>query len=137
MEDVEVNLMFNCLRIIDTLTYDIDRRFAAKGARFSHTKKKLYNDYMKKIREAQALWERTMENEYWEGSNHNVFTYDKLRFEANELTQLLLLFIDRTALSQENCWSIFRHIRSLPSPGVIDEEDLEFFQKMKLMPPEE
>lgn len=137
MEDVEVNLMFNCLRIIDTLTYDIDRRFAAKGARFSHTKKKLYNDYMKKIREAQALWERTMENEYWEGSNHNVFTYDKLRFEANELTQLLLLFIDRTALSQENCWSIFKHIRSLPSPGVIDEEDMEFFQNIKLMPPEE
>ena len=137
MEDIEVNLMFNCLRIIDTLTYDIDRRFAAKGARFSHTKKKLYNDYMKKIHEAQALWERTMENEYWEGAYHDIFTYDKMRFEANELIQLLLLFIDRVALNQENCWSIFKHIRSLPSPGIIDEEDLEFFQRIKLIPPKD
>ena len=134
MEDIEVNLMFNCLRIIDTLTYDIDRRFAANGARFSHTKKKLYNEYMKKIHEAQAFWERTMENEYWEGSYHDVFTYDKMRFEANELIQLLLLFIDRVALNPENCQSIFKHIRSLPSPGIIDEEDLEFFQKIKLIP---
>ena len=89
MEDIEVNLMFNCLRIIDTLTYDIDRRFAAKGARFSQTKKKLYNDYMKKIHEAQALWERTMENEYWEGAYHDIFTYDKKCNAAKDYRALI------------------------------------------------
>ena len=85
----------------------------------------------------EEYMERNLENEYWEGAYHDVFTYDKMRFEANELTQLLLLFIDRVALNQENCWSIFKHIRSLPSPGIIDEEDLEFFQKIKLLPPKD
>lgn len=135
-EDVETNLLFNLMRMQEILLSDICRRFKAKGGRFSQKKKQNYNRFIEKVKEALKWFDEAIEDDYIIGVDGNAFQYDKMRFEANELITLLLLYIDRVSVKPENFYNIFKHIRSLESCGVITEEDLEWFHKIKLGPGE-
>lgn len=131
-EDVETNLLFNLLRMSEILMSDIDRRFQLKGARFSQSKKRTYGMFMDNIRKALDWFDKTMEGDYWEGAKGKSCTFDKMRFEANELIQLLLLYIDRVSLKGENYLKIFEYIQSLESCNIVSEENLQWFQKIPL-----
>ena len=134
-EDVETNLLFNLMRMQEILLNDICRRFQAKGGRFSQKKKQNYNRFIDKVKEAIKWFDEAIEDDFIEGINGNTFRYDQMRFEANELISLLLLYIDRVSLNSDNFYNIFKYIRSLDSCGIITEEDLKWFQKIKLQPP--
>lgn len=131
-EDVETNLLFNLLNMADILLNDIDRRFQAEGARFCQQKKQNYNKFINKAREAIKWFDEAIANDYWIGAESVAYSYDKMRFEANELIRLNLLYIDRVALNPDNFQHIFDHINSLKSCGIISQEDLSHFQKVKL-----
>lgn len=133
-EDVETNLLFNLMRMSEILMHDINRRFEAKGARFSQKKKQDYNRFIDYTNKALDWFDKAMEGDYWEGAHCEIYEYDKMRAEANELLQLLFLYIDRVALKGENYYNIFKYIRSLESCNIISEENLEFFQRIKVKP---
>lgn len=131
-EDVETNLLFNLINMADILLNDIDRRFRAEGARFCQQKKQNYNKFINKAREAIKWFDEAIADDYWEGAENVSYSYDKMRFEANELIRLNLLYIDRVALNPGNFQLIFDHINSLKSCGIVSQEDLSHFQKVKL-----
>lgn len=135
-EDVETNLLFNLMRMQEILMIDICRQFEEKGARFSQKKKQNYNKFIVKIKEALKYFDDAIEGDFMQSVNGDWYQYDKMRFEANELIRLLLLYIDRVSLEPDNYPKIFRYIRSLKSCGVVTEEDLDFFYRMKLKPQE-
>ena len=135
-EDVETNMLFNLMRMAEILMVDICRRFEVKGARFSQKKKQNYNKFINKVNEALRYFDEAIEDDYWVGAHGDSFQYDKMRFEANELIILLMLYVDRVSLKPEQYPLIFKYIRSLESCGVVKEEDLEFFYRMKLRPKE-
>lgn len=135
-EDVETNMLFNLMRMADILMVDICRRFEAKGARFSQKKKQNYNKFINKVNEALRYFDEAIEDDYWIGVYGDSFQYDKMRFEANELITLLMLYVDRVSLKPEQYPLVFKYIHSLKSCGVVKEEDLEFFYRMKLRPKE-
>ena len=135
-EDVETNLLFNLMRMSEILMSDICRRFEAKGSRFKQKKKQDYNKFIAIVNQALRHFDDAMEGDYIEGSNGSTFQYDKMRFEANELITLLMLYIDRVSLNPDNFYKIFRYIRSLESCQVVKEEELEWFNRIKLKPQE-
>ena len=135
-EDVETNMLFNLMRMAEILLNDINRRFEAKGSRFQQKKKQNYNKFIAKVNEALRWFDEVIEDDYIEGSNGSNFQYDKMRFEANELITLLMLYVDRVSLKPENFYRIFQYIRSLESCGVVKEEELEWFNRIKLKPQE-
>lgn len=53
--------------------------------------------------------------------------FDTKLFEANELARLVLLYGDKTALSNENFEKIFRFIGSLTGMNVVDQETYDKF----------
>lgn len=133
-EDIETNMLFNLMRMSEILMIDICRRFEAKGSRFQQKKKQNYNKFIAKVNEALRWFDEAMEDDYIEGANGSNFQYDKMRFEANELIRLLLLYVDRVSLNPDNYPLIFQYIRSLKSCGVVKEEDLDWFYRIKLKP---
>lgn len=135
-EDVETNMLFNLMRMAEILMIDINRRFEAKGSRFQQKKKQNYNRFIDKVNEALRWFDEALEGDYIEGSNGSNFQYDKMRFEANELITLLMLYVDRVSLNPENYYHIFKYIRSLESCQVVKEEELEWFNRIKLKPQE-
>lgn len=133
-EDIETNMLFNLMRMSEILMNDICRRFEAKGSRFHQKKKQNYNKFISKVKEALHWFDEALEDDYIEGISGNSFQYDKMRFEANELITLLMLYVDRVSLKPENFHNIFQYIRSLESCGVVKDEELEWFNKIKLKP---
>ena len=133
-EDIETNMLFNLMRMSEILMTDICRRFEAKGSRFQQKKKQNYNKFIAKVNDALRWFDETMEDDYIEGANGSTFQYDKMRFEANELIRLLLLYVDRVSLNPDNYHRIFQYIRSLESCQVVKEEDLDWFYRIKLKP---
>lgn len=134
-EDIETNMLFNLMRMSEILMIDICRRFEAKGSRFQQKKKQNYNKFIAKVNEALRWFDEAMEDDYIEGANGSTYQYDKMRFEANELIRLLLLYVDRVSLNPDNYPRIFQYIRSLESCQVVKEEDLDWFYRIKLKPP--
>ena len=134
-EDIETNMLFNLMRMSEILMIDICRRFEAKGSRFQQKKKQNYNKFIAKVNEALRWFDEAMEDDYIEGANGSIYQYDKMRFEANELIRLLLLYVDRVSLNPDNYPLIFQYIRSLESCQVVKEEDLDWFYRIKLKPP--
>lgn len=132
IEDLETNLIYNLLRMVDILTIEVEESFKRTGGRFSKQKKANYKRYITLQEQAIKWFEKNIEDDYWEGANHQPKKFDQMRGEANELLQLILLYIDRQASSPEAHYQIFKYIRSLPSLGFVKEEDLESFQKIKL-----
>lgn len=133
-EDIETNMLFNLMRMSEILMIDICRRFEAKGSRFQQKKKQNYNKFIAKVNDALRWFDEAMEDDYIEGANGSTFQYDKMRFEANELIRLLLLYVDRVSLNPDNYPKIFQYIRSLESCQVVKEEDLDWFYRIKLKP---
>lgn len=131
-EDIETNLMYDLLLAVDILIEDIDRRFRQKGARFAQKKKRDYNIFINKLRGAMVFFDQVMDNDYWIGSSESVYQYDKMKLESNELIILLMLYIDRVAKNHDNIAKIVDYIKSLESCNVIDEEELEWFNRIKL-----
>ena len=135
-EDVETNMLFNLMRMSEILMNDICRRFEAKGSRFQQKKKQNNNKFIAKVNESLRCFDEALEDDYIEGANGSTFQYDKMRFEANELITLLMLYVDRVSLQPENYYHIFKYIRSLESCQVVKEEELEWFNRIKLKPQE-
>lgn len=54
--------------------------------------------------------------------------YDQFSRDANEICRLMLLYIDRTARSEEAYGKVFKTLRQLPSSGIINDEDISRFK---------
>lgn len=136
-EDVETNMLFNLIRMAEILMADIERRFHLKGGRFIQQKKRNYTEFINRVHQALNWFDRAIADDYWIGADGQSYHYDKMRFEANELIRLNLLYVDRVSLNADNFEKVFEYIKSLPSCGVIDDKDLEYFNSIRLKAPKQ
>lgn len=60
----------------------------------------------------------------------NSSALDGFNEDANEICRLVLLYIDRTARNNDAFSKVFKTLRTLPSSGIINDEDIARF-KMK------
>lgn len=100
------------------------------------------NQYCKLIRQATyAFFERIdpqITNATWglgrdednPDAPGNPSALDGFNEDANEVVRLVLLFIDRTARSNDGYAKVFKTLRQLPSSGIFNDEDIARF-KMK------
>lgn len=59
----------------------------------------------------------------------DIEAYDRFNADANELCRLVLLYIDRCALSREAYGKVFTLLRKLPSSGLFDDKDISMFKQ--------
>lgn len=79
------------------------------------------------LRKANAAYERFIEPEK-DRCIHSAEVYDGVSSDGNETVQLLMLYWDRCYRNIDNVYKIFAYIRSLPSSGMFDEEDINHFK---------
>ena len=99
---------------------------AKKREYFKREKKQLFTRYTKSVRDACYLQDQLTQDIYDVDEANNFKNVDIWLEEANELARLILLFADRSA-NTDVVDAIFKHIRSLPSDGIVDEKMLESF----------
>lgn len=98
-------------------------------------------DYCKMVRSASwqffnriepqisgATFEAIYDRERPETAEHAAEVYDHFSESANEICRLLLLYIDRTAKSDEAYKTIFKALRRLPSGEIFMDNDYSRFK---------
>lgn len=76
-----------------------------------------------------ATFEAIYDRERPETAEHAAEVYDSFLFDSNEICRLLLLYIDRTAKSNDGFAKVFKALRQLPSGNLINDEDIARFKQ--------
>ena len=100
------------------------------------------NDYCKMVKSATwqffhsiepqisgATFDAIYDRERPETAEHAAEVYDSFLFDSNEICRLLLLYIDRTAKSNDGFAKVFKTLRQLPSGNLINDEDITRFKQ--------
>ena len=127
---LETNVIYMMSIAMDLILRDNERRMRREREAFKHEKKQVFTRYMKAVRDACYLQDLLMQDIFDCDEKHDWKNIPLWQDEANELSRLVLLYSDRSA-NQEVVDSIFKHIRSLPGEGIVDEKMLESFYLKK------
>ncbi len=101
------------------------------------------NDYCKMVKSATwqffhsiepqisgATFEAIYDRERPETAEHAAEVYDHFGESSNEICRLLLLYIDRTAKSDNAFRTIFKTLRRLPSGNIFNDNDYSRFKQI-------
>ncbi len=127
---VIINSIYMMSLSMDLMIRVADRMMRKEGATFRREKRQIFSRFMKAVNTACILQEELSQDIYREDEKHNFKNVQTWQDEANELARLILLYADRSANIDEVS-SIFKHIRSLPGEGIVDESMLESFYLKK------
>lgn len=127
---LETNVIYMMSIAMDLILRDNERRMLREREAFKREKKQVFNRYIKAVRDACYLQDLLMQDIFDCDEKHNWQNIPLWQDEANELARLVLLYSDRSA-NQDVVDSIFKHMRSLPSEGIVDEKMLESFYLKK------
>lgn len=122
----ETNTLYMMSLAMDIILRDNERRMKEVGEAWKREKKQIFTRYTKAVRDACVLQDM-LTQDIWDVEEQ--FDYKNVDIwleEANELARLVLMFADRT-VDTDVVADIFKHIRSLPGEGIVDEEMLESF----------
>lgn len=122
----ETNTLYMLSLAMDLILRNNEWLMAKKREYFKHEKKQLFTRYTKAVRDACYLQDKLTQDIYDVDEANNFKNVDIWLEEANELARLILLFADRSA-NTDVVEAIFKHIRSLPGDGIVDEKMLESF----------
>lgn len=123
---LETNTLYMLSLAMDLILRNNEWLMAKKREYFKREKKQLFTRYTKSVRDACYLQDQLTQDIYDVDEANNFKNVDIWLEEANELARLILLFADRSA-NTDVVDAIFKHIRSLPSDGIVDEKMLESF----------
>ena len=123
---LETNALYMLSLAMDLILRNNEWLMAKKREYFKHEKKQLFTRYTKAVRDACYLQDKLTQDIYDVDEANNFKNVDIWLEEANELARLILLFADRSA-NTDVVEAIFKHIRSLPGDGIVDEKMLESF----------
>ena len=123
---LETNALYMLSLAMDLILRNNEWLMAKKREYFKHEKKQLFTRYTKSVRDACYLQDKLTQDIYDVDEANNFKNVDIWLEEANELARLILLFADRSA-NTDVVDAIFKHIRSLPGDGIVDEKMLESF----------
>ena len=115
---------------MDLMIREAERIMRRDGATFRREKRQIFTRFMKAVNTACILQEELTQDIYREDEKHNFKNVQIWQDEANELARLILLFADRSA-NEDTVNEIFKHLRSLPCEGIVDEKMLESFYLKK------
>lgn len=122
--DFETNVMYVLLRAAAHLVYDIDKRLKTAKMCFSKTKARQIACLNKYVDDLKSEFEK-LEKDY---TNNLIGSeYDIMIRDALETLRLVLYYGDRCGSSAENRDKIFELLKSMPSAGIISEEDINRF----------
>ena len=128
---LETNLLYMASLAMDIILRNNEWLMSKHREAFKQEKKQLFSRYTKAVRTACILQEQLTQDIYDVEEQFNYQNVDLWLEQANELARLMLLYADRSA-SVDVVEEIFKHIRSLPSEGIVDEKMLENFYLKKL-----
>lgn len=82
------------------------------------------HDYCKAVRSAACLFEKHIERQLVNATKDHRDGYSWLLSDTNELCRLVLLYIDRCAMNNENAAVVFDLLQTLPSGGIFAKKDI-------------
>lgn len=127
---VIINSIYMMSLSMDLMIREAERIMRRDGATFRREKRQIFTRFMKAVNTACILQEELTQDIYREDEKHNFKNVQIWQDEANELARLILLFADRSA-NEDTVNEIFKHLRSLPCEGIVDEKMLESFYLKK------
>jgi len=128
---VETNVLYMMSLAMDLILRDNEWRMSKQREAFKKEKKQLFTRYAQAVRNACYLQDQLAQDIYDVDEKNNWKNIPLWQEEANELARLILLYADRSSC-QEVVDEIFRHIRSLPGEGIVDEKMLDAFRLKKI-----
>jgi len=123
---VLINAIYMMSLSLDLMLRNAEWRMNLQREAFKKEKKQLFSRYTTTVRTACFLQDQLTQDIYDMDAKYNYRNVDVWLDEANELARLILLFADRSS-NTDVVDDIFRHIRSLPGEGIVDEKMLESF----------
>lgn len=126
----EVNTIYMMSLAMDLILRDAEWRMRKHREAFKHEKRQLFTRFTKAVRDACYLQDRLTQDIFDCDEKHDWKNIPVWQEESNELARLILLYADRSANIDEVS-SIFKHIRSLPGEGIVDEAMLSNFYLRK------
>ena len=127
---VETNVLYMMSLTMDLILRDCEWRMSKQREAFKREKKQLFTRYTQAVRSACYLQDLLTQDIFDCDEKHDWKNIPLWQDEANELARLILLYADRSAC-EEVVNEIFKHIRSLPCEGIVDEKLLESFYLKK------
>ena len=127
---VIINSIYMMSLSMDLMIREAERIMRKDGATFRQEKRQIFNRFMKAVNTACILQEELTQDIYREDEKHNFKNVQTWQDEANELARLILLYADRS-VDQNAVDSIFKHMRSIPGEGIVDEAMLSNFYLRK------
>ena len=128
---VETNVLYMMSLTMDLILRDCEWRMNKQREAFKREKKQLFTRYAQAIRTACVLQDLLTQDIFDCDQKHDWKNIPVWQDEANELARLILLYADRSA-DESVVDEIFKHLRSLPCEGIVDEKMLESFYLKKL-----
>lgn len=126
-EDVLINVEFMTALALELMLRETERRMEMEGARFQREAKQKFNRFLDHTKKALYFAEELTQEIYNVDADANWKNVPIWQEESNELARLILLFADRSA-DVDNVDKVFKHLRSLPSEGIITEDLLDRFR---------
>lgn len=131
IEDVEINLVYMMAMAIERIIDDIDRRFRAKGARFSHDKKMRFNNIIKACKEVKRQSDLIDQTDYKDAFKGREGKWMDYYENGLWIARLMLLVCDRITANPDAYYGIPKHLRTRKTAGIVTEKDLERFYTQK------